>query len=89
MAGIKETKEVVSAACDIAVAVIKQVKDGVQFSDALALAAAFSSDPLKGEIDAALADINQVPSELKDISWQEGLELSALVIEKITSALKA
>jgi hypothetical protein len=87
MAGIKETKEVVIAATDIAIAIVKQVKDGVQFSDALALAAALSSDPLKSEINDALSDINQVPAELKDLNAIEGIELASTVLAKIMAGL--
>ena len=88
MAGVKETKEVAVAATAIAMEIVKLSKDGFKFSDILTLAQKVMSDPvLKPKFDAALADINQVPVELKDLTIPEALDVVMAVSSEVIAGL--
>lgn len=76
MAGIQETKEAV-AACAALIKVMRDLaKDGVQWTDAVALYDKYESDPaFKAKMDSGLKGAELISSELGDISLFEGLEL--------------
>lgn len=88
---IKNTKEVLIAANDVTLELIKLLKDGAQVADAVQLATDLMG-PLKDEIIAAFADAKTVVDEVKDIDMSEVFDLVKMQIdysEKIIAALKA
>jgi hypothetical protein len=88
--GIKETKEVLAALNKIVIKLAPVFIDGLQLSDVAAGFAALNNDPLaKAEIEAALADIKAVPSELKDINLSEGVELAMLQVQQLPALIAA
>lgn len=90
MAGIKESKEALSGAFALAICVIEVAKDGLQFSDALALFNKIQSDPaLKQELDDALSGLKHVPGEMSDLDGAEGIELGIHVMSEVPALLAA
>lgn len=77
MAGIKETKELIDGALVIGSVVYKQLLDGFQFEDAIALIPALVILP------NAIKGIDQVPGEVADLDAAERDELIALVEQKL------
>ena len=92
MAGIKETTEVVVAANELAVDLIKRFKDGVQFNDFTEFyAALISNAEFKAKLEAGYMGVTQVPSEVSDLQIGEIIELGVLqlsYVPKIVEALK-
>lgn len=87
---IKETKEVISASLDLTAIFIKVLKDGVQITDAMQLFSLIMADEnLKAEVVAAAQGVSKIPSEVKDLDLQEGLDLAALVLGKIPAIVAA
>jgi hypothetical protein len=91
--GIKETKEVIDASIAVSLVVIKHAKDGFQIGkDSMAIVSELlSNDEVKSAISLAVSGIKEVPSEIKDISAEEGVELAvhaALKVPQIIGALK-
>jgi len=88
--GIKETKEVLIAVNELALIIIKHVKDGVQVSDIPAIAVEmFRNEAFKDAIANAVKDIAMVPAEVKDINVEEGLELAKEQISYLPRLLEA
>jgi hypothetical protein len=90
MAGIKETQELIVGLAALAHAVVAQVKDGVQFSDAAELIQKVLLDPvLSAKLTAAFQGVGQVPVEAADLSWFEGLMLGKLVLSEVKEVASA
>lgn len=90
MAGIKETKEMISLVGFIAVHICKEIKkDGFQYTDLVSYLKSDEFDAvLKPAVDGAL----MIPAEVTDIGFFEGVELSRhiydVVVEEILKVLK-
>lgn len=81
--GIKELKEVVILGFALAGIVKELAKDGLQPSDALALAEKLTAPEVVAKIQAAVEGVAALPAEAADFSLVEGLELSRYVIGEI------
>jgi hypothetical protein len=92
MVGIQETKEVLIAANELTLVVIKHVKDGIAVSDIPAIVSELmTSDAFKLALVDAITGITNVPAEIKDIDFVEGMELGKVqlgYVPKILEALK-
>jgi hypothetical protein len=90
--GIEETKEVLVASNELTLVVLKHIKDGVQVSDVPAIVTdLIASDSFKIALVAAITNITQVPAEIKDLDFTEGMELAKVqlaYVPKILEALK-
>lgn len=90
--GIKETKELVIGVNELAVELVKHLKDGVQVTDALAILDTLkTNEDFKAKLAAAYENVQAVPAEVKDISLVEGMELvmaQAAYLPKIIEAAK-
>jgi hypothetical protein len=90
--GIKESKEALIAVNALAVFLVEQFKDGVQFSDFMELYAKVMSDDLfKQKMMDAYVGVSQIPAEMKDLDVQEIIELTSLqlsYVPKIIESLK-
>lgn len=74
--GVKETKEAIIGFNEVSLVMVKILKDGVQFEDALAFYnKVLKNDELKVKIIAAYENYQAIPVEVKDIDMGEGLEL--------------
>lgn len=86
--GIKETKEAVVGVINLGAILVKELKDGFQVADLVAILNDIQNDPIKkAKLEAALADIQKVPAEIKDITMAEGIELAAAVIAELPGLL--
>jgi hypothetical protein len=73
---IKETKELLVGVNEIALLVVKRLKDGVQLEDFVAFWNAFTQDAeFKAKVQAAYEKANEVPAELGDLQVGEIVEL--------------
>lgn len=92
MAGITECKEALVGVNELTLVLIEVLDDGIQFSDVAALMARLSSDSvLRDKLDSALAGLKNVPAEISDLDFAEGLELAMLqasYVPKILDKLK-
>jgi hypothetical protein len=92
--GINETKEAALALIAIGAKVLQARKvamaDGkIDFSDGQAVYAAIAQDAeFQAVVKAGADKIEQVPGELADISFKEGIELMGTVGPAIIKALK-
>ena len=88
MHGVKETKEVLVAANEVALALVVASKDGLDLSDGLALV---GNAKVKEALMVAADSISKVPAEVKDLDLGEGLELAQVqlaYVPKYVEALK-
>lgn len=90
--GIQETSEVLVAANELGLVVIKHVKDGVSASDIPAIVSELvASDSFKLALTKAVTNVTQVPAEIADIDFAEGMELAKIqlsYVPKILASLK-
>ena len=91
--GIQETGEVLEAGIAVAAVVVKQLKDGFQvLEDGLALYNKIIGDPeFRDAILRAYDGIGKVPTELKDLTFEEGIDLGIIALhgsKKLIVALK-
>lgn len=88
--GIKETKEAIQGSLVIVKEIAHLLKDGAQIQDLVDGFVAINSDPVKKKaIEDALAGIQEVPAEVKDIDLAEGAELAILLIREIPELVEA
>jgi hypothetical protein len=90
MTGIQETQEVLVATNELALVVVKHVKDGVQIGDIGAVVGELISNvQFREALTKAVQNVAQVPAEIKDIDFAEGLELAKLQIAYIPKFVEA
>jgi len=75
--GIQETKDVLEFGIAAANVVSKQLADGFQITDAIAMV------PVVVKLPSALSGIKDVPKELGDLDDGEKAELSSMIKEKL------
>lgn len=89
MADIKNIKEVVKALNMISLFIVKQVKDGLDFSDATALVTFLMQEEVQKTLKDAVEGISQIPEEFKDFELAEGLELATMAIAFVPQLIDA
>jgi hypothetical protein len=90
MVGIQETKEVLIAANELTLVVIKHVKDGIAVSDIPAIVSELiASDSFKLALVDAVKGVTNVPAEIKDIDFAEGMELAKVQLGYVPKLLEA
>ncbi len=77
--GIQETKEAILALVILGKFVADRLKDGVGMDDAMALGQKFMDPEFKDKVMAGINGADQVPAEIKDITFPEVLELSKII----------
>lgn len=88
--GIKEVKEVTAAIMEISVGIAAVLKDGYQASDIAALFKAFAEDEgMKKKLGDAAEGISKVPAELKDLDWNERIELGTIMLQFVPRMIEA
>lgn len=92
MESIKELSEAIVGVNEVGIELIKQFKDGVQFSDFEAFYMAFTQNlDFKNKVLAAYEGLSKVPAEIKDLDLTEGIQLLMLqssYVPRIVEALK-
>lgn len=88
--GIKETKELLVALLAITKVSAEVLKDGAQLSDLIDGFSKLNGDPVKKKaIEDALAGIQEVPAEIKDIDLGEGVDLVVLLAKELPGLIEA
>ena len=88
--GIENTKEAIVAVNVLSIFIIKRLKDGIGFDDALALFSKITSDDeFMKVLKEAFDGVSTVPAELKDLQSEEVVELLTIFIGMIPDYLSA
>lgn len=91
-AGIVKIQALLVALNEVGLELIKLSRDGVQFSDALALAEYIKANPqVAGSLLTVVTSAAELKAEVQDIDLQEGIQLGmiqASYVPKILEALK-
>jgi len=83
---VKETKELVEAIGPLAAALITRLKDGFDVADVVALA---SDSDLRAKIQAAVAGASKIPTEARDLTTEEVVELIPVISQQIVTIIAA
>jgi hypothetical protein len=87
---MKNTKEAVVGFIAIAALLADSFKDGVQMGDALTIWGKIQANPeLMAKIVAAYTDVEQVTSEVKEITAEEVLEIVAAILPELKNLIVA
>jgi len=82
--GTQELKELVDGMYELYMFAKVQADDGIDWSDAAALAGKLINDEeFREKLVEAFTGLKALEAELKDLDFKEGLELTQYVIEKI------
>lgn len=88
--GIKELKDLLLGILVITKVGANVLKDGAQLQDLVDGFSQLNGDPEKKKaIEDALAGIQEVPAEAKDIDLAEGVELLILIAEELPELIEA
>jgi hypothetical protein len=88
--GIKETKEVLTGVLEVVKVLAVELKDGFQVQDLIEAFKKLESDvEKKAKIEAALKQIVEVPTEIKDLTFKEGIELAVHVLAEVPALIEA
>jgi len=83
MTGIQESKELIIALVKLGKLAAKQLGDGVDLSDAVAIAKALADEEFRSCIVEGFSGLQSVPEELKDIDVEEAVQLIGVLYEEI------
>lgn len=87
---VKNTKEVVVAANELAITMIKLMKDGIQLTDAVELYNKIITDEsFKTAMLNAYDNIKLVPEEIKELDVMEATELGIIQLSYIPKYVEA
>lgn len=90
--GVDQTKELLVGVNELSIVLIKHLKDGVQLADAPAILDDLKNNPeVLAKLLAAKDRISEVPAEIKDVDFMEGVQLAmvqAAYVPKILEAAK-
>jgi hypothetical protein len=82
--GIKETKEFLVGSIRLGKFVVERAKDGIDWSDGTALVTKLTTDEaFRNGLIEAVKDVQKAPAELKDLSFDEGIELAMVTIGEL------
>lgn len=83
MTDVKETKELLIALVKLGKLAAKQFGDGVDLSDAVAIAKAFADEEFRAALMAGFAGLQGIPAEAKDIDAAEAIALLGVLYAEI------
>jgi hypothetical protein len=90
MAGINETKEVLIGANEVALLMIKLLRDGVQFSDfEQVYMNLMQNSEFRAKVLTAYEGVSAVPAEVKDLDLGEGVELVLIQAQYVPKLVAA
>jgi uncharacterized protein (DUF2336 family) len=88
--GIKETKEVLTGVLEVVKVLAVELKDGFQVQDLIEAFKKLEGDTeKKAKLEAALKQIVEVPTEVKDLTFKEGIELAVHVLAEVPALIEA
>lgn len=83
MTDIKESKELLVALVKLGKLTAKQLGDGVDLSDAVAIAKALADEEFRSAIFEGFSGLQGVPEELKDIDAVEAIQLVGVLYAEL------
>ncbi|NBW11059.1 MAG: hypothetical protein EBR82_23810 [Caulobacteraceae bacterium] len=83
MTEVKETKELLVALVKLGKLAAKQLGDGVDLSDAVAVAKALADEEFRKAILDGFAGIQDVPAELKEVDAGEAIALIGVLYAEL------
>lgn len=83
MTDVKETKELLIALVKLGKLAAKHFGDGVDLSDAVALAKALADEEFRSAIVEGFSGLQSVPAEAKDIDAAEAIALIGVLYAEI------
>ncbi|NBW83329.1 hypothetical protein EBR21_16395 [bacterium] len=83
MTEVKETKELLVALVKLGKLAAKQLGDGVDLSDAVAVAKALADEDFRRAILDGFAGIQDVPAEIKDVDAAEAIALVGVLYAEL------
>lgn len=83
MTDVKESKELLIAFVRVGKLAVKLLGDGVDLSDAFALAKALADEEFRQALFDGVAGAQNIPSEMKDIDALEAAEILKALYEQI------
>lgn len=83
MTDVKETKELIVALVKLGKLAAKQLGDGVDLSDAVAIAKALADEEFRSAIVDGFSGIQQIGDELKDIDAAEAVALVGVLYAEL------
>ena len=89
MHGVKETKEAILALVIIGKFVADKAKDGLDFSDAMALGQKLMDEQFKAKVMAGVHGMELIPAEIQDMKMAELFELAQVIPEVLAEIQKA
>lgn len=89
--GVKETKEAIVGMVVLGAVIASEMKNGFDFpGDLVSMFAAIQGDAAKKQkLEDAIASINKVPEEIKDLSASESIEIAAALIAELPALIGA
>lgn len=83
MTDVKETKELLVALVKLGKLAAKQLGDGVDLSDAVALAKVLADEEFRKAILDGFAGLQDVPAEIKDVDAAEAIALVGVLYAEL------
>ena len=83
MTDVKETKELLVALVKLGKLAAKQLGDGVDLSDAVAIAKALSDEDFRAALVEGFSGLQLVPEEIKDVDAAEAIALLGVLYDEI------
>lgn len=83
MTDVKESKELLVALVKLGKLAAKQLGDGVDLSDAIAIVKVLADEDFRAALVDGFAGLQAVPEELKDIDAAEAIELIGVLYAEI------
>lgn len=83
MTDIKESKELLIALVKLGKLAAKQLGDGIDLSDAVAIAKALADEEFRSCIVDGFSGLQAVPEELKDIDAAEAVQLVGVLYAEL------
>jgi hypothetical protein len=82
--GVVESKELLVALVRLGKLAAKQLGDGVDLSDAVAVAKALADEEFRKALVEGFSGLSSVPEELKDIDAGEAVQLVGVLYAELT-----
>lgn len=87
--GVKETKEAIMALVILGKFVAERAKDGLDFSDAMALGQKLLDEEFKAKVMLGVEGMEKIPDEMKDLKLAEVFELAQVIPDILAILQKA
>lgn len=90
MEGTKEIREAIEGGLNLTIAILEELADGVQLSDAIAIFSKLQNNAsLRQSLVDAADNISKVPAEIQDLDMQESIALTMVLLPYIPKLLAA